>query len=123
MSESFDRKAALQAYKERMIRPGIYAVRLRSTGQAWANSAPDLDAIKNGLWNRLNEGRHLDKGLQAAWNQHGASAFDYVILEVFKDEMKPLVLKETLKTRKAEWIRILAQDQEEGGHSERAPFP
>lgn len=109
MSAPFDRKAALRAYKEQKPRPGIYAVRQITSGRAWADSAPNLDTTKNGLWHRLMEGRHLDKELQAEWNRLGEPAFEYIILEVLKEEMAPLVLKETLKTKKAEWVQMLAE--------------
>lgn len=103
MDGSFDRKAALRAYKAMKPRPGIYAVRHRATGRAWPGSAPNLDTTRNGLWLQLQQGRHLDRGLQAAWNLHGEAAFDYDILEVIEEEMSPLVLKETLKAKRAEW--------------------
>jgi hypothetical protein len=108
MTQDFDRKAALRSYKERKVRPGIYAVRNRQTGRAWAGSAPDVDACKNGLWHTLLAGRHLDKSLQAEWNHLGQDAFDFVVLETIEEEMTPLVLKETLKAKKAEWSKALA---------------
>lgn len=108
MSETFDRKAALRAYRERKIRPGIYAVWHEATGRAWAGSSPDLDAAKNGLWNRLEEGRHLDRELQSEWKRLGVDAFEYVILEVIEEEMEPWALKETLKAKKVEWARRLS---------------
>ena len=111
MSEAFDRKAALRAYKARKPRPGIYAVRHVPSGRAWADASPNLDTTRNGLWLRLNQGRHLDRGLQRAWNQHGEAAFEYVILEVLEEEMSPLVLKETLKAKKAEWAALLAESE------------
>ncbi|GLH74123.1 hypothetical protein GETHLI_26250 [Geothrix limicola] len=107
MSGSFDRKAALRAYKERKPRPGIYAVRHRDSGQSWAGSSPNLDTTRNGLWLQLNQGRHLDEGLQVAWNQWGEAAFDYVLLEVFEEDMSPFVLKEVLKSKQIEWRRRL----------------
>ena len=109
MSEPLDRKAALRAYRERKVRSGIHAVRHGATGRAWAGSSPDLDAAKNGLWNRLEEGRHLDRELQSEWKRLGADAFEYVILEVIEEEMEPWALKETLKTRKAEWTKRLSE--------------
>ena len=109
MAEPFDRKAALRAYKERRPRPGIYAVRERATGRAWAGSAPDLDTTRNGLWHTLHAGRHLDRDLQAAWTRLGEAAFEFVILEVLEGELSPWALKETLKTRRAEWARRLAE--------------
>jgi hypothetical protein len=109
MSEPFDRKAALRAYKERKPRPGIYAVRHVETGCAWVDAALDLDTTRNGLWLRLEQGRHLDRGLQAAWNQHGGGAFEYVILEVIEAEMSPFLLKDTLITKKADWATLFAE--------------
>ena len=110
MTAPFDRKAALRAYKERKPRPGIYAVRHLGTGRAWADAAVNLDTTKNGLWNTLNHGRHLHRELQAEWQTHGEAAFEFVELEVFEEEMSPLVLKETLKERKAVWGGILRED-------------
>jgi hypothetical protein len=109
MNGTFDRKAALRAYKARRPRPGIYAVRHRATGRAWPGSAVDLDTTRNGLWLQLQQGRHLDRDLQAAWNQHGEAAFDYEILEALEEDMSPLVLKETLKAKRSEWILRLAE--------------
>ncbi len=110
MNQTFDRKAALRAYKERKPRPGIYAVRHIASGRAWAGAAKDLDTTRNGLWHTLEDRRHLDKGLQAAWDRHGAAAFDYVILEVLAEDLAPFVLKETLKERQAAWARRLAEE-------------
>lgn len=104
MTEPFDRKAALRAYKQRRPRPGIYAVRHVASGRTWPDSSPNLDTTRNGLWHCLEDGRHLDKGLQAEWNLCGPDAFEYVILETIDEEMSPLVLKETLKSLKAEWV-------------------
>jgi hypothetical protein len=61
----------------------------------------------------LEAGRHLDRGLQAAWAREGEAAFEYVILEVLEEAMSPLVLKETLKARQAEWARLLAEAPDE----------
>lgn len=108
MAEPIDRKAALRAYKQRKPRPGIYAVRHIASGRTWPNSSPNLDTTKNGLWHCLEDGRHLDKSLQAEWNQRGPDAFEYVILETIEEEMCPLVLKETLKSLKAKWGNRLA---------------
>ena len=112
MTEAFDRKAALRAYKQQRPRPGIYAVRHTSSGRAWPDSSPNLDTTRNGLWHRLEEGRHLDKRLQAEWNRWGPEAFEYVILEVIDEEMSPLVLKETLKSLKAKWVDRLGRRQQ-----------
>lgn len=103
MSQAIGRKAALRAYKERKPRPGAYAVRHVASGRAWVDATPDVDTRKNGLWHSLNDGRHLDRGLQAAWQEHGESAFAYEVLEVIEDEMDPVFLKDALKALKARW--------------------
>jgi hypothetical protein len=111
MAEPLDRKAARRAWKERRVRAGIYAVRHRTSGQAWAGAAQDLDTTRNGLWHTLEDGRHLDRDLQAAWDRWGSGAFDYEILEVLPDDLTPLVLRETLKERRAAWAGRLARDR------------
>jgi hypothetical protein len=108
MSEVFDRRAARRAYKERRVRAGIYAVRERATGRAWAGAARDLDTTQNGLWHCLDEGKHLDKDLQAAWTGLGSQAFEYVVLEVLPEDLSPLVLREELKARRVAWANRLA---------------
>jgi hypothetical protein len=55
------------------------------------------------------EGRPLDKELQAEWNRQGESAFEYLILEILEADMAPLVLKETLKAKKAKWVKLLTE--------------
>jgi hypothetical protein len=103
-----ERKAAIKAYKERKPRPGIYGVRLKATGRCWAGSAVNLDTTKNGLWQTLNSGRHLDRSLQAEWTRLGESAFEFVILETLKEDLLPLTVKDLLKEKKRLWAEQLA---------------
>jgi hypothetical protein len=110
MNPPFDRKAALRAYKEKKPRPGIYAVRHIGTGRAWVGSNPNLDTTQNGLWLQLNQGRHLNRSLQAEWSRWGEGAFEFVILEIFEEGMGPSVLRESLKAKQAEWEASLRQE-------------
>lgn len=103
MSPSFDRKAAIRAYKERKPRPGVYAVRHLASDRRWVDTAFDVDTRKNGLWNCLNDGRHLDKELQKAWRTYGESAFTYEVLEVIEEPTEPVFLKDALKALKIRW--------------------
>lgn len=109
MSQASDRKAAIRAYKERKPRPGAYAVRHCASGRAWVDTTPNVDTRKNGVWNCLNEGRHLDKDLQAAWQIHGESAFVYEVLEVIEEPLEAVFLKDALKALKARWAERLAR--------------
>jgi len=108
MLTSEERKAAIKAYKARKPRPGIYAVRLKATGRCWVASAQNLDTTRNGLWNTLNSGRHLDRSLQAEWKRLGEGAFEYVILEALKEDVPALAVKDLLKAKKQEWAARLA---------------
>lgn len=108
MLTSEERKAAIQAYKARKPRPGVYAVRLKATGRCFVGSTPNLDTTRNGLWGTLASGRHLDRGLQQAWNEHGEAAFEYVILEALKEDTLPLAVKDLLKEKKLAWAEKLA---------------
>jgi hypothetical protein len=108
MLSTEERKAAIKAYKERKPRPGIYGVRLKSTGRCWAGSSLNLDTTKNGLWGTLNAGRHLDRSLQAEWTRLGEEAFEFVILETLKEDVLPLAVKDLLREKKRLWAEQLA---------------
>ena len=108
MLSSEERKAAIKAYKERKPRPGIYGVRLKASGRCWVGSAQNLDTAKNSAWMTLNSGRHLDHSLQAEWTGLGEDAFEYEILEVLKEDLLPLAVKDLLKEKKRLWAEQLA---------------
>ena len=108
MLSTEERKAAIRAYKQRKPRPGIYGVRLKSTGRCWAGSSQNLDTVKNGLWGTLNTGRHLDRSLQAEWTLLGEDAFEYVILETLKEDVLPMAVKDLLKEKKRQWAEMLS---------------
>lgn len=98
-----DRKAAVSAYKERKTAAGIYAVRCAATGDCWVGQAPDLGAIKNRLWFTLKLGTAPHRGLQAAWNAHGADQFMFEALETMPEEALPFARIAWLKQRLAHW--------------------
>lgn len=108
MLSTAERKAAIKAYKERKPRPGIYGVRLKATGRCWAGSSANLDTTKNLLWRTLNEGKHLDRSLQAEWKRLGEEAFEFAILETLKEDVLPLAVKDLLKEKKRLWAEQLA---------------
>jgi hypothetical protein len=89
-----DRKAAVNAYKERKIEGGLYAVRCTSSGEVW---------IQNRLWFTLRHGVNTDRSLQAAWNAHGAEAFTFEIVERLYEEEIGYVRDRVMKERIAHW--------------------
>jgi hypothetical protein len=102
-----DRKAAIEAYKERKTAAGIYAVRCRPSGEIWVGRAPDLATIQNRLWFTLRHGSATNRTLQAAWNAHGADGFSFEIVEAIDQEDIAHVRERLLKDRLAHWIETL----------------
>ncbi|MCU6712840.1 GIY-YIG nuclease family protein [Paenibacillus sp. J5C_2022] len=67
---------------------GVYQITNEKNGKVYIGSSNNLD----GLWNRerfiLDMGTHMNKGLQGDWKQHGAEAFRFEIVEIYKPEEK-----------------------------------
>lgn len=101
------RRAAVAAYKERKVIAGIYAVRCVPTGERWVGRAPDLGTIQNRLWFMLRQNLSPQRGLQAAWNVHGADQFVFEAVERLPDEALPYVREATMKRRLAHWSAAL----------------
>lgn len=103
-----DRKAALTAYKERKTAAGIYVLLCRATGQRWAGRAPDIAKIQNRIWFSLRQNGHPHRNLQAAWNTHGAEAFQFEELERIDNEELSYVRERVLKARLLHWCESLS---------------
>jgi len=104
------RKAAISAYKKRDDAIGIYAVRRRDSGEVWVGKSPNLDAIQNRLWFTLDHGSCTARGLQAAWNEHGAAAFTFEVLERLEPEESAYIRNAILKERCAHWRETLGAE-------------
>jgi len=98
-----DKKAARREFKERKPQVGIFAVRCEPAGQTWVGRSTHLDTEQNSLWFQLNAGSVAKAALQQAWKQHGAEAFQYEVLETFKDDVVPLTLRDLFKEREKAW--------------------
>lgn len=98
-----DRKAAVDAYKERKVVAGIYAVRCGSSGECWVGRAPDLSTVQNRLWFTLRQGNGPWRSLQAAWRIHGPDAFSFEVLEQIDGEDIAYLRDGILKDRLAHW--------------------
>jgi hypothetical protein len=102
------RKAAIQAYKERPIPRGVFAVRCRATNRVWVDSALNLEAAENRIWFALRLGDvHMDKSIVAEFQAHGREAFHFEILEKIDDDVTPMALKDLLKEKKLLWMAQL----------------
>ena len=102
-----DRKAAIAAYKEEKVIAGIYAVRCLPTAQVWVGSAPNLATIQNRIWFMLRQNASANRTLQAAWNELGADAFSFEIVERLDEETSPYFQAAGLKDRLQYWRAAL----------------
>ncbi|MGO4839304.1 GIY-YIG nuclease family protein, partial [Rhizobiaceae sp. 2RAB30] len=98
-----DRKAAVDAYKERKVVAGIYAVRCGPSGECWVGRAPDLSTMQNRLWFTLRQGNGPWRSLQAAWRSHGPDAFSFEVLERIEGEDIAYLRDGILKDRLTHW--------------------
>ena len=100
---SIDRKAAIAAYKERKTAVGIYVVRCEATGQAWVGQALELEKVPNRIWFTLRQGGHRCRGLQAAWNAHGAAGLTFAECERLDEDETRYIRDALLKERLLHW--------------------
>lgn len=73
-----------RAYKEAPRQAGVFQIRNLRTGKVLLGSSTNLHGPLNKHRFMLSIGRHDNADLQADWNQHGAAAFAFEILEVVK---------------------------------------
>lgn len=99
------RREAVQAYKEKKVLQGIFAVRCAATGETWLGMSRNLDAQQNSIWFSLRMGSHRNKPLQAAWTGNGEAAFSLEVIEVVDTEkLSPYMRESRLKERLAHWL-------------------
>ena len=101
------RRQIADAYKERKVPRGIFAVRCSATGEAWVGSSPNLSAARNSLWFQLRAGQYRNSLLQEEWKQYGEETFSLEVLEQFDDEVSPLLLHDLLAAKKKEWVATM----------------
>jgi hypothetical protein len=104
---TIDRKTAIRAYKDRPTERGVFSFRCVATGEQWVGGSRDLHASRNSLPFTLRLGRHRAQTLQAAWNTHDESAFQFEVLQVLDPDTPALVLPEALKRAVDDWASKL----------------
>ena len=103
-----DRKAAINAYKDRDPALGIFAIRCPSESLIWVGASRDLDKIKNRIWFTLRMGNAHPKDLQCVWNEQGEDGFGFEELERFDKDLIDLARQRLLKERRDHWLEKLA---------------
>lgn len=85
---------------KRAIHSGIYSIKHRESGKCYVGSSVDIEARWGSHRRELKKNTHHSSRLQGAWNECGASAFEFVLLEA--TELASLVEREEF------WIIALA---------------
>jgi hypothetical protein len=96
------RKHAIDEYKNRKPRRGVFVVRCDATGHAWVGASRNLDAARNGLWFVLRTGSSRNPELQAEWRAQGEEHFRFDVLEELDPDESPILVNDLLDEKKRE---------------------
>jgi group I intron endonuclease len=104
-----------RAYKEAAPQAGIFQVRNTRNGRILLGSSTNLHGPLNKHRFMLSIGSHDNAALQADWNQHGADAFAFEILEIVKPSDDPnFCLDDELTLLEQIWLEKLQPLGERG---------
>jgi hypothetical protein len=84
-----DRKALTRAYKESRRPMGVYRVRNLRTGRSLVGVSVDLPSILNRHRAQLRLNSHRNRALQNDWNELGADAFEFEVLDTLTPVDRP----------------------------------
>ncbi|HEX2592685.1 MAG TPA: GIY-YIG nuclease family protein [Rhizomicrobium sp.] len=99
------KKDLVREYKEQKTTPGIFAVRCGES--VWVGPSKNLDKQQNSIWFQLRMNGHMNKAMQALWNEKGADAFTFEVLEEIAGD-NPQMIALLLKERDAAWLEELS---------------
>ena len=115
------RKELQEQAKEVKTEAGVYQIRNERNGKVYIDSTPNLKTI-NGQQFMLQMGSHLNRRLQAEWNEYGESAFTIEVLEVMKKDDNPYAdPKDALAKCLESWFEKLEPYGYRGYHGEPKP--
>jgi hypothetical protein len=113
-----DKKALTREYKETQRPMGVYQVRNTVNGKVLIGTSVDLPSILNRERAQLRLGGHRNRALQQDWNEHGAEAFEFEILDTLPPSGKPgYKPADDLKALEALWLEKLTPFKERGYNS------
>ncbi|MGG1661922.1 DUF2087 domain-containing protein [Brevibacillus sp. NRS-1366] len=117
---TMNRKQELkQLYKEVKIEAGVYQIKNTKNGKIFIDSTPNLKTI-NGKKFSLQHGSHTNRSLQKEWNEFGAEAFEFEVLEVLQKKDEPYFdTADALEKLENKWLEELAPYGERGYNQEK----
>ena len=105
-----DKRAAINAYKERPLDWGVFAIRCSASGQVWIGGSRNLTTQQNGLWFALRMGGNTHRAVQTAWTEHGEASFSFEPLERLPADTPVFARVNLLKERQAHWRGVLGAE-------------
>jgi hypothetical protein len=110
-----NKKELTRAYKQNRRPMGIYRVHNTSNGRSLVGRSVDLPAILNRERAQLRLGVHRNAALQRDWNQLGAAAFVFEVLDTFSPpDEAGYDPAEDLKVLEALWLERLEPFDDRG---------
>jgi hypothetical protein len=79
-----DRKALIREYKESQRPMGVFRVRNTVNEKSFIGASVDLPSMLNRQQSQLRMGGHPNKALQKDWNEYGAEAFEFEVLDTLQ---------------------------------------
>jgi len=103
-------KTPLMNFPISSMSQGIYSWVNTQNGKVYVGSGQDLERRKVEHLRFLNTGTHSNLHLQAAWNLYGATAFEFVVIELIEDLL-------WLRARESAWILRLQANNPAHGYN------
>lgn len=118
--EKMNRRKELQEQaKEVKTEAGVYQIRNEHNGKVYIDSTLNLKTI-NGQRFMLQMGSHLNRRLQAEWNEYGENAFVIEVLETLKQDDNPYYdPKDALAKCLNRWFEQLEPYRDQGYHGDK----
>jgi group I intron endonuclease len=74
---------------------GIYLIRCETTGETYIGSSGSIFTRWGQHTHQLQENKHVNRYLQAAWNKYGATDFVFSILELVPSEAERFIIEKS----------------------------
>lgn len=112
---AMDKKALKRDYKETARPMGVFQIRNSRNGKVLIGTSIDLPAILNRHRAQLGFGSHRNRELQKEWNEQGADAFEFEILDALPPSDRPAYdPADDLRALEELWLEKLSPFEERG---------
>jgi hypothetical protein len=114
-----NRKELVREYKESKLPMGLFQIKNTTNGKVFIGTSVNLPGILNRMRWQLEMGGHSNRLLQQEWNQFGAGAYTFEVLDTLKhpdtDDYNPTKDLEALMEL---WLEKLKPYEEHGYHKQ-----